>query len=114
MVKVHGKTSKRQPLRQKYNIDKKVRSHKKKEAKMARKMKRSGAIKSASKEPGIPNLFPYKKQMIEQMENKQKQDDDQKKLAKELRRKLRKEQQAKFKDKVEENYMEEVNSKILR
>jgi nuclear GTP-binding protein len=114
MVKVHGKTSKRMPLRQKYNINQKVRSHNKKEAKMARKLKRSGHIKSVQKEPGIPNLFPYKKQMIEQMENKQRQDEDQKKMAKELRRKLRKETQASFKDKVEENYMEEVNNKILR
>ncbi len=120
MVKVHGRTSKRQTLRRKYNIEKKVRGHKKKQAKFARKLKKAGAIKPQQKEPGIPNLFPFKKQMIDQMENKQRQDDENKKMAKELRRKLRKQTQQDYLDKKEgakdelDDYMKTVNSKIIR
>ena len=84
-------------------------------------MKKSGAIKPQSKEPGIPNLFPFKKQMIEQMENKQKQDEENKKMAKQLRRKMRKQAQEDYIKKKEEEkedgidqYMQSVNSKIIR
>jgi len=120
MVKVHGRQSKRQTLARKYNIDKKCRGHKKKQAKLARKLKKSGMIKLTKKEPGIPNLFPHKKQMIEQMENKQRQDEDHKKMAKQLRRKMRKQAQEDYIEKKEEerdemnHYMSTVNSKIIR
>jgi hypothetical protein len=116
MVKVHGKKSKRQTLRRKYNIDKKCRSTKKKQVKMARKIKKAGFIPNKQKEPGIPNLFPYKQQMIEQLENKEKQDEETKKLAKKLRKQLKNQNQQEGEgegDDVDE-YMQTVNSKIIR
>lgn len=119
MVKVHGKKSKRQTLRRKYNIQKKVRSHKKKQAKFARKLKKSGAIKPKQKEPGIPNLFPYKKEMMEHAEQMEKKIAEEKKAAKQERRQVRKDQQEEFQTKKGEkdtldDYMESVNSKIIR
>lgn len=120
MVKVHGRQSKRQSLKQKYNIQKKVRSHNKKEKKMARKLKKTGVVKRFQKEPGIPNLFPYKEQMIKQMENQERGEEEKKKLAKQLRRKMKKQLAKDTLDKKEtqgddmEDYMNEVNGKIIR
>lgn len=119
MVKVHGKQSKRVTLRQRYNIDKKCRNANKKQRKMARKIKKAGMVQKTQKEPGIPNLFPYKEQMITQMENKERQKEEDKKLAKALRRKMRKTTTQEQLDKKEEKddmeqYMQEVNSKIIR
>ena len=77
-------------------------------------------IKTQQKEPGIPNLFPYKQQMIQQMENKERQDEESKKLAKQLRKKLRKQITQDTLDKKEgegddmEEYMEKINGKIIR
>ena len=122
MVKVNGKQSKRVSLRRRYNIDKKCRNAKKKQTKMARKIKKSGMIGRHQKEPGIPNLFPFKDQMITQMENKERQDEEHKKTAKALRRKMRKTLTQEALDKKEEKegkddmeeFMQEVNSKIVR
>lgn len=119
MVKVHGKQSKRVQLKRKYNINKKCKTAKKKQAKMARKLKKAGVVSRYQKEPGIPNLFPFKEQMINQMENKQKQDEENKKLAKQLRKKMKKQLTQEQLDKKEskddmEDYIKEVNGKIIR
>lgn len=119
MVKVHGKQSKRISLRRRYNIDKKCREAGKKQKKLARKLKKAGFVKNKQREPSIPNLFPYKEQMIQQMENKERQDEESKKLAKQLRKKLRKQLAQESLDKKEEKddmeeYMQQVNGKIIR
>jgi len=84
---------------------------------MARKIKKAGFVKQKPKEPGIPNLFPYKERMIEQLENKERQDQDSKKLAKQLRKRLRKDgggnDSDEGKDEIE-TYIQQVNSKIIR
>ena len=72
MVKVHGKSSKRISLRRRYNIQKKCRSAKKKTAKLARKMKKMGIVKKPQREPSIPNSYPFKHKLINEMEEKQR------------------------------------------
>jgi nuclear GTP-binding protein len=60
--KPHAKTSKRQALSKKYKIKSKVRDHKKKIKKEARKMKALGMVKKkTNNEAALPNLYPFKK-----------------------------------------------------
>lgn len=81
------KISKRQTLRKQYKITKKVKEHHKRLKKEAKKMRALGIAKKASKnENRIPNLYPFKKKMIEALERKRKNQDNEKK-AKLLREK---------------------------
>ncbi|CAI2368351.1 unnamed protein product [Moneuplotes crassus] len=120
MVKVHGRQSKRQSLRRRYNIQKKIRGHKKKQSKLARKLKKSGAIKPRAKEPGIPNMFPFKKEMMDEAEMMKQREAEQKRLEKQDRKQMRMDQQEAYQNKNDgekddlEDYMETVNSKIIR
>lgn len=67
------KTSKRQPLRQQYKIQKKVREHHRRLRKEANKLKALGINKTKSKnDVRIPNLYPFKKNLIESMERRKK------------------------------------------
>ena len=72
MPKIRKQTSKRVTLRKKYSVDKKVKDHKKKLKKEIRKMKKGGSItaKSLKKISGIPNLFPFKNDMLDAIERK--------------------------------------------
>ena len=73
MPKVRKKTSNRQTLRKQYAVQKKVKDHKKKIKKQARKLKGIGITpKKIKKSPGIPNLFPYKEDLLDAMERKEK------------------------------------------
>jgi nuclear GTP-binding protein len=66
-------TSKRQPLRQQYKIQKKVRDHHRRLRKEANKLKALGINKTKSKNDiKIPNLYPFKKNLIESMERRKK------------------------------------------
>ena len=66
MVAKKGK-SKRTSLKDKYKIKRRVAEHHRKARKMARK--RIGTHKKKiSKDPGIPNLWPYKEQMLKKIE----------------------------------------------
>eukprot|EP01069_Polyplicarium_translucidae_P008623 Polyplicarium_translucidae@DN3239_c0_g1_i1.p2 len=55
--------SKRQPLKQKYSIEKKSSAHRKKLKKLARK---NPLRKCHRKNPGIPNNWPFKQEMLEE------------------------------------------------
>mmetsp|Transcript_18254 Transcript_18254/g.21093 ORF Transcript_18254/g.21093 Transcript_18254/m.21093 type:complete len:438 (+) Transcript_18254:112-1425(+) len=58
--------SKRVTLKDKYKIERKVRQHKAKERRAARKAHRDGTAlrKAKRKDPGLPNLLPYKEKFL--------------------------------------------------
>lgn len=76
--------SKRQTLRHKYKVAKKVRQHHR-EVRRANKHKPE-VRKIKSKDPGIPNLWPYKQQMLEAIEEKKAREAEARKAAQESRR----------------------------
>ncbi|CAD8107405.1 unnamed protein product [Paramecium primaurelia] len=81
--KPKGRTSKRLALNKKYKIEKKVKQHHKKLKKEARKMSALGQIKkTSSKEIGIPNMYPFKKNVIETLKRKKDQEEQEKKILK--------------------------------
>ena len=59
--------SKRTTLRQKYKVIKKVKEHHKKKAKEAKKAGLSGR-KKVQKDPGIPSQYPFKEQLLKEIE----------------------------------------------
>lgn len=64
----HKCKSKRTKLSLKYNIQKRIREHKRRLKKQARKM---GLQKMKSKDPGIPNSWPLKAEMLQGLQEKQ-------------------------------------------
>lgn len=89
MVKKKYK-SKRQTLRLKYNIQKRVKSHRKKMAQFAKDHPHLVGMKKSKKDPGIPNLFPFKQDLIEKAERHKEQMDDEKKAEQKRRQALNK------------------------
>ena len=65
-----GSTSKRTPLARKYNITKKAKEH---ERKIKRDAKKNPKLrKKLNKDPGIPNLNPFKEKILKQLEEQKK------------------------------------------
>lgn len=81
MTKIRKKSSKRNTLRKQYSVAKKVREHKKKLKKEIRTMKKSGVQKPIPKVLGIPNSFPDKEKMLDEMEYMEKLQTEAKKHA---------------------------------
>lgn len=82
-MKTHHKASKRVKLSTKYNLQKKVREHKRRLKKECKKM---GLQKRVRKDPGIPNSWPFKAELLQEIEEKkEKRDADM-----EMRRKVAK------------------------
>ncbi|XP_065910056.1 guanine nucleotide-binding protein-like 3 homolog [Dysidea avara] len=77
------KQSKRMPARKKYKIEKKVREHHRKVRKEAKK---KGKPK-LKKDPGIPNLYPFKDQLLREIEERKQRAEETKKRQKEDRHK---------------------------
>eukprot|EP00357_Protocruzia_adherens_P018379 CAMPEP_0115017700 /NCGR_PEP_ID=MMETSP0216-20121206/28293_1 /TAXON_ID=223996 /ORGANISM="Protocruzia adherens, Strain Boccale" /LENGTH=432 /DNA_ID=CAMNT_0002388607 /DNA_START=30 /DNA_END=1328 /DNA_ORIENTATION=+ len=71
MPKFGNKQSKRQTLHKKHKVEKKVREHTRKLKKEARKQRAMGVIPKLKKDPGIPNIYPFKKDLLDAMERKQ-------------------------------------------
>ncbi|SNX82758.1 related to nuclear GTPase [Melanopsichium pennsylvanicum] len=70
MVKVKKRASKRLKLAQREKVKKKVKEHRRKSR---RDERRSTQWKSkAKKDPGIPNSFPYKEQLLNEIESKRR------------------------------------------
>merc|ERR1712137_781892 len=82
-MKVQKKKSKRQSLRQKYKVERKVREHKR----QVRKDARLNPQSSKKKDPGIPNLWPYKEQMLARMQAQKERPEEKKQEVKEQRKK---------------------------
>jgi len=87
------KESKRLSCRKKYKIQKKVREHNRK----VRKEEKLNANKKKSKDPGIPNLYPFKEHLLKQIQEKKEKEDDEK-----AKRKEQKQKQASRKRKLQD------------
>jgi len=73
MAKKHlAKTSKRNSLHQKYKVIKRVKQHHKKLKKVAKKIKTSGLGYKKKTDLAIPNLYPHKKKLLNELQNKKK------------------------------------------
>lgn len=113
MVKVHGRKSRRVSLKQKYSVQKKVAQSKKKAVRAARKMKKLGlAPPRREKQLGLPNLYPYKMQQIEQAERKEQEGINAKKLKDKLKKQEKKDSEMEGDEEAE--FMEEVKGKHIR
>ncbi|BDA47679.1 Guanine nucleotide-binding protein-like 3 homolog [Coccomyxa sp. Obi] len=75
--------SKRTTLKQKYKVIKKVKEHHKKKAKL---LKKSGRKAKAPKDPGIPSQWPFKQELVKEIEWEKQRQIDEKKRKKEERR----------------------------
>jgi hypothetical protein len=64
--------SKRVSLKDKYKIERKVREHHAKQRRATRRAGGSG--KKMKKDPGIPNLWPWKEDMLQVRETKRRRD----------------------------------------
>lgn len=86
MPKIRKKTSKRPTLRKQYSVQKKVKDHHKKIKKEAKKLTKMGMQpKKLKKSPGLPNLYPFKEEMMDQLERKQNMDKEKEEMLKILR-----------------------------
>ena len=85
MVAKKGK-SKRTTLKDKYKIKRKVSQHAAKSRRAARKL--GTTKKKVSKDPGIPNLWPYKEQMLRKIEETRERLDEKKAEASRQRKML--------------------------
>jgi nuclear GTP-binding protein len=86
MVKKSHGSSKRIGMKDRYKIQRKVKEHHRKARRAAKRSLKSGSSSLRKKsDPGIPNLFPFKKQLLRQMEE-QKQRMDERKLVAEAQR----------------------------
>lgn len=63
--KAKAKPSKRKTLKQKYKIERKVREFKRKARKTARKMRSSGQKKGGKQALPLPNMFPFKSDVMD-------------------------------------------------
>ena len=78
--------SKRMSLKQKYKIVKKVKQHQKKKAK---EDKKTGRKQKAPKDPGIPNQWPFKADLLKELDWEKQRAVAQDKERKEARKRAR-------------------------
>eukprot|EP00741_Cyanophora_paradoxa_P007833 tig00001215_g7579.t1 len=80
MVKAKKRMSKRVSLNKKYKITRKVKEHKKKLEKDSKKNPK-GAFRP-KKDPGIPNSWPFKEELLQQIEKQKQQKEEERQKAK--------------------------------
>lgn len=78
--------SKRMTLKQKYKVIKKVKEHHRKQRKEDNKRKRAGVKPKTAKDPGIPAAWPFKEELIREIQGSRQRMLD---LAKERRERLK-------------------------
>ena len=83
--------SKRVPLRRKHRIIKKINEHAKKKKKELRKDKLAGKVQPRTKDPGIPSSYPFKAELMRELEFNRERD-RLKKERKKAENKLRREE----------------------
>lgn len=86
----------RTPLRKKYKIARKVKEH---HRKLAKDAKKNGTKKPKVKDPGIPNAWPFKEELLKEIEQK-----NQSVLEEKLKKKEEKAQQRADKRKSEDGF----------
>lgn len=79
---IRKKTSKRQSLSQKFKIQHKAVEHRKKLKKLAKK---NPGLRKSLKDPGIPNSWPFKDEMLEQAEREKEKEEELRAAQKEKR-----------------------------
>ena len=105
--------SKRISLKDRYKIQKKVNEHNRKQRRAAKKDDKSGATarRALRKDPGIPNLWPFKEQLLRQIEAKKERDEERRKSRAEEVKRLRagptEEELANAAERAEEHAMRE-------
>ena len=67
-MKSKKSNSKRSTLKHKYKVIKKVKQHLKKKAKEEKKNKKAGKKPKATKDPGIPSQWPFKEELMKDLE----------------------------------------------
>ncbi|RUS22177.1 P-loop containing nucleoside triphosphate hydrolase protein [Endogone sp. FLAS-F59071] len=77
--------SKRMSAAKRYKIEKKVAEHDRKQRKEA---KASGKMRKLKKDPGIPNLWPYKEKLLHQIEEQKRKAEEEKERQKLARQNL--------------------------
>ncbi|KAG0173648.1 hypothetical protein DFQ28_008010 [Apophysomyces sp. BC1034] len=75
--------SKRVKAAHRYKIQKFVKDHNKKQKKLAKK---NPQHKKAHKDPGIPNSWPFKEELLNEIERQKQEVEEQKQKQKEARR----------------------------
>eukprot|EP00188_Purpureofilum_apyrenoidigerum_P004988 Plantae.Rhodophyta-Purpureofilum_apyrenoidigerum.ctg6077.p1 GENE.Plantae.Rhodophyta-Purpureofilum_apyrenoidigerum.ctg6077~~Plantae.Rhodophyta-Purpureofilum_apyrenoidigerum.ctg6077.p1 ORF type:complete len:595 (+),score=162.24 Plantae.Rhodophyta-Purpureofilum_apyrenoidigerum.ctg6077:85-1869(+) len=78
--------SKRIPAKQKYKVAKKVREH---HRKVRKELKKRGGVQKKSKDPGIPNSWPFKQELMEQIAKKKEEEKERKREERLKRREAR-------------------------
>jgi len=92
--------SKRVPLRRKHKILKKMKDHQKKKSKEARKAKQQGR-KTRTKDPGIPNQWPFKDKLLKEIEMGKERERQKKEERKEQNRIRRQEDMERIQENAE-------------
>lgn len=80
--------SKRTTLKDKYKVIRKVNEHRRKLRRQDRKNARNGVKSRIKKDPGIPNLWPFKEELLRKMETTRQRLEERKDLAKATRKDL--------------------------
>jgi hypothetical protein len=90
MVKKKSK-SKRQTLKQKYKIEKRVREHHRRLDKEGKRKKAKGiqVVQTKQKDPGIPNEWPFKEDLLKQIERAKLNLEERKEAQNELRKDIK-------------------------
>ena len=108
MPKIRKHTTRKTTLKKKYSIQKKIKDSKHKVKKEAKKLKALGiAPKKSKKNNGIPNIFPYKEELMNQLERKENLDKETKERLKALAQANNQMPKGTL-----ENYATQVNAKV--
>lgn len=72
--------SKRLTLKDRYRIEKKLKEHQRKQRRQSKKDDKAGLTQKRAlrKDPGVPNLWPFKDELLRQIENRKAREEERK------------------------------------